>query len=339
MISINNNTKIFILCPANLSTGGPEELHQLGSQLNAIGNKAFMCYDQYDAEKHTTPVHDNYEKYNVPFCFEVENTKNHIVIFPETYSYKLWDKEFSETQRVIWWLSVVFYLKTLENTRERFEKKKFYSIKRLFKNYPIPTIKRLQEPGISHIAHSYFSLDFLKKNNIKPLGQISGYMDEMFHIDDNWKAEKEDIVIYNALKNGEFLQKIIEKAPHLKWQPLQNMTLQEIAGWMKKAKVYIDFGFHPGREKMPREAVLLNCCLIAGKQGSAKYKEDMPILDEYHFGDTEENIPLIISKIEDCMYNFDEKIKDFEDYKILISNEKKLFEESINFVFNTNHNL
>jgi hypothetical protein len=55
-------------------------------------------------------------------------------------------------------------------------------------------------------------LDFLKKNNIKPLGQISGYMDEMFHIDDNWKAEKEDIVIYNALKNGEFLQKIIEKA-------------------------------------------------------------------------------------------------------------------------------
>jgi hypothetical protein len=33
------------------------------------------------------------------------------------------------------------------------------------------------------------------------------------------------------------------------------MTLQEIAGWMKKAKVYIDFGFHPGREKMPREAV------------------------------------------------------------------------------------
>jgi len=339
MISINKNTNIYILCPANLSTGGPEELHQLGAQLIATGKNVFMCYDQYNSEGFKTPVHDNYKKYNVPFCLEIENTKDNIVIFPETYSYKLWDKEFSKTQRAVWWLSVIFYLKTLENTQLRFKKKQFYSIKKFFRKYPIPTIKRLKEPGISHIAHSFFSLDFLKNNGIQPIGQISGYMDEVFHLESNWREQKEDIVIYNAIKNGEFLNKIIQRTPQLKWQPLQQMTLDEIADWMKKAKVYIDFGFHPGREKMPREAVLLNCCLIAGKQGSAKYKEDMPISDDYHFEDTEENLPHIISKIKDCFLNFDERIKDFTDYKILISNEKKLFQESVNFVFNTNKNI
>lgn len=335
MISISNNTKIYILCPANLSTGGPEELHQLGSQLNKIGKKAFMLYDQYDADKNNSPVHDNYKKYNVPFCCEIENSKENIVIFPETSTYKLWDKEFSETQKIVWWLSVVFYLRTLENTKQRFEKKKFYFIKKFFRNYPIPTIKKLQNPNIYHIAHSYYSLDFLKKNDISVIGQISGYMDELFHLDNNWRSEKQNIIIYNAVKNGEFLKKIRDKTPHLNWIGLQDMTLEEIVKWMMKAKVYIDFGFHPGREKMPREAVLLNCCLIAGKQGSAKYKEDMPISEEYHFEDTEENIPQIVAKIEACLHNFDEKIKDFETYKALISNEKKLFEESVNFVFNT----
>ncbi len=41
---------------------------------------------------------------------------------------------------------------------------------------------------------------------------------------------------------------------------------------MRKAKLYIDFGYHPGKERMPREACLLDCCLIIGKDGSAKYK-------------------------------------------------------------------
>ncbi|KFC18712.1 hypothetical protein [Chryseobacterium sp. FH1] len=339
MIAVADNTTIYLLCPANLSTGGPEELHQLGAQLNSIGRKVFMCYDNYDKEKNTSPVHDSYKKYNVPFCFEVENNKNNIVIFPETYSHKVWDKEFSKTQKVIWWMSVVFYLKTLENTKKRFEKKKFYSIKKYFKNYPVPTVKKLRDSAINHIAHSYFSLDFLRKNNIKVIGQISGYMDEIFHDDKDLKSRKENLIIYNALKNGEFLNKIIKLTPHLNWLGLQGMTLQEIADWMARAKVYIDFGFHPGREKMPREACLLDCCLISGKQGSAQFKEDMPIPDEYHFVDSEQNIPAIISKIEDCLEHFEDKIKDFEHYKNLISNEKKLFEESVNSIFKTNINL
>jgi hypothetical protein len=323
------------MCPANLSTGGPEELHQLAAQLISIGKSVSMHYYQYESDNNKTPVHNDYKKYNIPYSFKIKNSKNNIVIFPETYTYKLWDSKFSNTQKVVWWLSVTFYLKTLENIQARIEKKKFYFIKKIFKDYPIPTIHRLRHPEINHIAHSFFSIDFLKENKINPIGKIAGYMDEMFQEDHNWLEQKENIIIYNAKKNGDYLERIIKKSTHLTWVALQNMTLDEIVIWMKKAKIYIDFGFHPGREKMPREAVLLNCCLISGKQGSAKFKEDLPIKDEYHFDETDENIDLIIRKLEQCLVDYQIKIKDFEEYKVEVLNDRLIFEKSVNEIFNS----
>ncbi|MGC8677911.1 MAG: hypothetical protein ACP5UF_06840 [Hydrogenobaculum sp.] len=45
MIEIFPETKIYIACPANFATGGPELLHQLGYHLiNDLNIEAFMYY-------------------------------------------------------------------------------------------------------------------------------------------------------------------------------------------------------------------------------------------------------------------------------------------------------
>ncbi len=69
------------------------------------------------------------------------------------------------------------------------------------------------------------------------------------------KQIKEDIIIYNPTKNDEFLGEIMSQTPKLTWKPLEKMTPQQVAGWMNRAKLYIDFGYHPGKERMPREPV------------------------------------------------------------------------------------
>lgn len=56
---------IYILCPANLETGGPEVLHQLGYKLNLMGVEAKMFY--LNRMKDVDPVADRYRKYNVPY--------------------------------------------------------------------------------------------------------------------------------------------------------------------------------------------------------------------------------------------------------------------------------
>ena len=51
--------------------------------------------------------------------------------------------------------------------------------------------------------------------------------------------------------------------------PLINFNKKEIINFLSKSKIYIDFGFHPGQDQMPREAAILKNCIITNKEGSA----------------------------------------------------------------------
>jgi hypothetical protein len=102
---------------------------------------------------------------------------------------------------------------------------------------------------------------------------------------------------------------------------------------LQKAKVYIDFGNHPGKDRIPREAAILGCCVITGKRGSAAFFEDVPIPDEYKFEDKEKNIPKIIDKIKDCLENYEKRYEDFDYYREVIKNEPQKFIEDLRKIF------
>lgn len=337
MLKISQNTIFYIVCPANYASGGPEDLHQMALALKETGKKVFMHYLNYDKEKFFSPIHQEYKHYDIPFTEHVENSSENIMIFPETFCVFIWKKKYHKIQKVIWWLSVSNFFTSLKTWEENFKtnslKLKYRLFGRLFKRKKLPSLENIREAGVNHLAHSHFSVDFLEKNNIKTIGKISGYMEDMFLSGENFKSQKKDIATYNAVKNKDFLQKIKDFTPEINWLPMINMTLEEVADCMKSAKVYVDFGHHPGREKMPREACLLDCCLIIGKEGSAFFKEDVPIKDEYHFDKTEHNIPLIIDKIKDCIVNYDSRIEDFKDYKTELLLEKQVFYQKIEQIF------
>jgi len=333
MLQINQDTTFYIICPANFASGGPEDLHQLAAELRNNGYNVFMHYLEYKKKKFPSPVHKEYDHFRLPYAEKIKNHPQNVLIYPETYCLYLWDKRYSKAQKVVWWLSVTNFFLTLKKRQDYLERKNKNFFKRLYKNQTVPTLENVKETDVLHVAHSYFSLDFLKQNNFNILGQVQDYMDDMFYENEEIRSIKQDIVIYNGVKNGEFLEKIKLKSTNLVWLEMKNMTLIEIAECMKKAKVYVDFGYHPGKEKMPREACLLDCCLIIGKEGSAKFKEDMPIKDEYHFEKKDENIPQIINVIRDCLLNYNTKINDFSDYKNVLLKEKETFSSDVRKVF------
>ena len=43
-LNILKDTIIYIMAPANVDTGGPKDLHQLGYELKNLGKKVFMYY-------------------------------------------------------------------------------------------------------------------------------------------------------------------------------------------------------------------------------------------------------------------------------------------------------
>lgn len=110
---------------------------------------------------------------------------------------------------------------------------------------------------------------------------------------------------------------------------INNMSRAEVVEILKISKVYIDFGNHPGKDRIPREAALLDCCIITNKRGSSLFYDDVSIDSEFQFEDEDSNIPLISGKIKECFYNYENKIKQFSFYKNKIKQEKSIFIEQI----------
>jgi hypothetical protein len=173
----------------------------------------------------------------------------------------------------------------------------------------------------------------LEQNGLNVAGKISDYMNATFFDSVDEQTKKEDIIIYNKVKNGEFLDQIIAQSPELNWKPLIGMTPAEVAQWMNKSKLYVDFGYHPGKERMPREACIMRCCLIVGRDGSARFDEDMPIADKYRFEKDPAQIPAIISRIKDCLDNYETNINDFMPYRKVLYLEEETFIADIKSLF------
>ncbi|HOL22470.1 MAG TPA: hypothetical protein PLQ41_06420, partial [bacterium] len=124
-----------------------------------------------------------------------------------------------------------------------------------------------------------------------------------------------------------------KQASNIKFVPLISMSRMQVIETLKKAKVYIDFGNHPGKDRIPREAAIMGCCVITGKRGSAAYFEDVPIPEKYKFEDKKENIPKIIERIRDCLENYNERYKDFDNYREIIRKEPEKFVEDMKKIF------
>ena len=333
MINIAPSAKIYVLCPAEIATGGPEALHQLTYHLRKQGFDAYMYYVPNDV---SNPVHPQYEIYQAPYTTQLENDEKNVIVLPETFLPPLYQKEFSKMRKVIWWLSVPYYFECLEPWKERIRKKKFYGLKSFLspsKYPPLPTLERISKMQLYNIRHSFFSETFLKENHIRVTGKISDYMNQSFFNKVKANIIREDIVLYNPKKNGEFLKQIMDASPDINWVPVENLSPDGVAELMNRSKVYVDFGFHPGKERMPREACIMKCCMVIGKDGSAKYAEDMPIPEMYRFEKDENKIPEIINRIRICLSNYSEQIKSFEGYQQELAEEEATFKSDIAALF------
>lgn len=333
-MQIQSNSIIYIFCPANFATGGPEALHQLGNRLMSLGFQVYMHYFYFNGGN---PVHESYKKYNLPYTKEVLNNKENYIITPETYLEPIFNLKYKSIKKIIWWLSVTNYNITLGYAQNEVKHKKFYTLKSYFnpnKYKPIPTISALKRKMVLCLAHSYFSVDFLTNNRLNVIGKISDYMSDSFYQRVNSNTAKEDIILYNPKKNGEYLEKVKKLCLDLNWKPLVNMTPDEVAIWMNKSKLYVDFGYHPGQERMPREAILMNCCVITGSEGSAAYFDDVPLPEGYKFDENKDLPKSVVTQIKLALDNFEKEIKLFEDYKKTIISEKENFDNAVEIVFN-----
>ncbi len=331
MIDIYKDTKVYIVCPAYVKTGGPELLHQLANKLDKMGIDVTMAYygTKEEDKKYRNASFDIYIDKSMKLE-DIEDNEKNLMIIPEVRLWLL--KKYKKIRKCIWWLSVdgIYTNLGISNCIKTYRLKR--TIKMILKNkiaYSLNIIKKADY----HLCQSQYAIEFLKENGIKDYEYLSDYLNKKYIENSNKIPEKEDNVLYNPKKGFEFTKKLISKMPNINWVPIINMSNEEVLDLLLRSKVYIDFGNHPGKDRIPREAAMCGCCVITGKRGSAKYHEDVPIKDDFKFDDKEENIDKILEKIKLCLENYEEQNSYFDDYRKEIIGEEEEFEEDIKKIF------
>lgn len=322
-----------IFCPSELVTGGTELLHQLCDQLN---NSNLNSSIFYIGDCKITPA--PFKSYNLKICEEIDS--HAVLIFPETLAHLT--KLYKNFPVFIWWLSVDNYFKysadvisTIEWSFSLAIRKFLGQTKMLFMNRklkPSISFNQIRSDQIFHLYQSAYANYFLKKNNITQSLKLTDYLNTEF-LAQKKTGLKKDIVLYNPLKGYAFTKKLIKKYPDIKWIAIQNKTRDEVNELLACAKIYIDFGHHPGKDRLPREAAINGCCIITSKEGSAYFFEDIPISKKYKFATKCINIPKIHALIENILTDYNEHKDEFQFYRNRIMSEYNEFKNEVKSIF------
>lgn len=307
--------RFFIACPANLATGGTELLHQLSWHLSNRGIENYMLY--CNANPKVSPTEDTFMKYQVKYVTSFIDDEQSVLILPET-----WAEMADICKRgviVLWWLSVNGYINVYNDSIRQQDKYDIFGLR--------------SRTNLIHFAQSRYAYDFVRSElNISNVLFLKDYInDEIVQLgkENNTKTFKENICLYNPKRGAQNLEQIKKHCrSDIEWVALQGLTPNQMAALMCRAKVYIDFGTHPGKDRIPREAAVCGCCIITNKEGSAAYAEDVGIPEEYKFSDMKD-YDHVLETIYDLIDNYDQKVGNYKTYVTSILNEKKEFEEEI----------
>jgi hypothetical protein len=111
---------------------------------------------------------------------------------------------------------------------------------------------------------------------------------------------------------------------------LQGYNREQLAEIFLSSKIYIDFGHHPGKDRLPREAAIHGCCVITGKNGSAQNSIDVNIPQECKFNERAPDFEESFGKlVEDIFNNFNNYFLRFGSYRATIALEQKEFDRQI----------
>lgn len=291
--------EILHVCPGNCATGGPECIHAFVSELNKIdGVHARIWYWDCASDD---PCPDEYKAYGCEYVTEMPEGYDGALIVPEIWANEVLN--YPQCTRVIYWLGVDAYAGwTPERERGAF----------------------LEDEDIIHIVQSEYAFDFLKKLGVKHLVKCGDIVNEEFY-EDYEEMQRSDVVLYNPAKATPFFYAVMSQCSGIEFRPVTGMTRAEVIRAMRGSKLYVDFGEFPGRERIPREAVLSGCCIITSKIGSAGFDADFA--HDYKYDSKDGHIWAIVRKIRHVLSNYEACRKDFDLFRYFLHIDRRHMKE------------
>ena len=292
--------EVLIVCPANCTTGGPEALHAFASGLNKMDGIHARLWSWNITSYPPQPA--EYAAYGCEYVTDIPADFDGIIVYPEIWANHALD--YPQYTRAVYWLGIDAYASWNLRDAGAF----------------------LADDSIIHIAQSAYAYDFLRRLRVSRLLMCTDLLNADFYAEYG-EQERTNEVLYNPAKATPFQRRLMEACHGITFKPITGMTREQVIDAMHHAKLYIDFGKFPGRERMPREAILCGCCVVSSKIGAAAYYADFP--HHYKFDSKDGHIWAIVNTIHYVLHNFDTCSGDFEIARMRLRAERDLVPEQV----------
>lgn len=340
--------KIYIVSPYK-KTGGPRSLHQLANLLTDKGKEVYMIYGDHSPIMNVTEL--LYSDCKAKLAFSIEDDSNNILITSEYDTG--WHLRYKNVKKVIWWLSLTSYLQNNPWIAARdwtigkgkngilipamYLKWKFKCFSTRRNQKYLKSNKELQD--CYHLYNCEYVKDYLIARGISSnnMQYLCGPIDISDINKTNTIENKKDIVCYSPAKmNMKNFSQIInivrERHKNYQFVELANMSHDELLNVLNRAKLYVDFGYFPGPERIPREAVSQFCNILTSRDGSAANDIDVPIPDKFKLDYRSLSFNEIANRIIEMVSDYNKDLFFYDEYRRKVVNQIERFTEDIDKV-------
>lgn len=306
--------RIFVVCPGGVVTGGPELLHQLVGTLVGRGRDASIVYSPLGK---AFPTASEYGRYGCPVALAIPDEPDVAVIVPEVATHLL--ARFRHARQVIWWLSVDNYRGGISGIHP------FITLVRRIVRGRIPV-------AATHLFQCAFARDYVAEQFGRGGVMLSDFLAQEY-FENASEAPRRNVVAFNPKKGRAYTARLMRAHPQLEFLPLQGMPREQLRQALDTCKVYIDFGEHPGKDRLPREAAARGAVVIVGSRGSARNDEDLPLPRPYKIDERAMPIGEVGRVIQDCFDRYEWHAREQQAWRDAIRRERAVFEEQVDRVF------
>ncbi|MHB1282739.1 MAG: hypothetical protein ACYCZI_02550 [Metallibacterium scheffleri] len=316
-------SKILVCCSTSV-TGGPELLHQLVHELRHIGHDAYIAYYPFDQTHHCP---EPYRCYDAPQS-QLMDESDVLVVMPEVATWI--GRHLKNAQGAIWWLSVDNYLERRGESwlRDFYMHMKGFVRPRNFsqRKMTIFTMKKYL-----HFFQSEYAMEFLARRGVSGL-MLTDYLSDIYldGVDNVNLSEKQNIICFNPKKGIKKTDTLRRAYPELEFVPIQGLNRDGVYGLLCRSKIYMDFGNHPGKDRLPREAAMAGCCVITGRRGSARNSTDVPLPQRFKLDDSGDGyIAAFGPLVREVFSGFSGSYRELAEYREKIKQEKAVFKQEV----------
>lgn len=326
--------KIFVAYPRGVRTGGPEALHQLVDELRAQGEHAFLVPLAATKEAERVP---EFRVYDAPEA-EFEDRPGNAFIVPETGLRHLWSVK--QAQTIIWWLSFDYgtpFLLRQEEFDRRFKRMLgvrhepwagSFAATMLRRALVAAPYDRVMRRSL-HLSQSYYARAALHSVTGLLSTIVSDYIPRPETGSAPRSGDRGRTVAFNPAKAPWVPELLGPRLPDVQWRALAGLSRSGVEEMLGETTVYFDPGYHPGRDRMPREAARLGAVTVVARRGAGAYWDDVPVTDDYKVAATSDFVERAAEAIGRVLDDPASAQDDQEPYRRWIEGDRGRFQAEV----------